>query len=415
MTRSAHSVQREEVMAYLDGELAPKRAAAVAAHLEECSECRIVAAELRGISQHLLAWEVEPAPERLSERIRASAAERQSSRKDWLLGRLAPGGWWANRSRIVKLGAVAAVAVAVIIAVGMPNLMRSRYGAEEARRFAASRVAQEMVVEPSVGVAQPAPARARAVGTIGKLAGPDVAESLVGQMIIRTAELTLVTNEVDAARASVERIVAQHQGYVAKLAVEGQSGAGRTLNATLRVPANQLDAALAELKKLGQVARESQSGEEVTAQYVDLQARLSNAQHTEKRLIELLAQRTGKLSDVLEVEKELASVREEIERMEAQRKAMENQVQFATVEVKVSEEYKAQLDLAPHSAGTRLRNALVEGWHTVVEGAIGVLVFLLNFGPSILFWALILFWPARWVWRRRRAARAGEKQGALGA
>lgn len=413
MTRSAHSIQREEVMAYLDGELAPERAAPVAAHLEECSECRIVAAELRGISQQLLAWEVEPAPEQLSERIRTSAAERQTSAKNLRLGRLAPGGgWWANRRRIVGLGAVAAVAVAVIIAIGTPYLHRSAYAPQDATGLTGRRVVGNLEVSPYL-LPRPS-AGARAVGSVGKLAGPDVAQPPLGPMIIRTAELTLVTNEVDAARASVERIVAQHQGYVAKLAVEGQSGAGRTLNATLRVPANQIDAALAELKKLGQVARESQSGEEVTAQYMDLQARLSNAQHTEKRLIELLAQRTGKLSDVLEVEKELASVREEIERMEAQRKAMENQVQFATVELKVSEEYKAQLDFAPHSTGTRLRNALVEGWHTVVEGAIGVLVFLLGYGPSILFWALILFWPARWVWRRQRAARA-EKQGALGA
>jgi anti-sigma factor RsiW len=378
MTGSTHSVQREEVMAYLDGELAPRRATAVAAHLEECGECRILAAELRGVSQQLLAWEVEPVPGQLSERISAAAAVGQpSQRKSLRLGRLAPSwGWWPRRWGIVGLGIVAAV-VLMIVAFGTPNLLRNKYSA-----WMAAQTARE-----------------------GAESG--TARSQFGPMIVRTAEVTLVTKEIDAARTSIERIVAQHQGYIAKLAGEGQTGAGRTLTATLRVPANQFDVTLAELKKLGQVVQESQKGEEVTAQYVDLQARLANARHTEKRLIELLAQRTGKLSDVLDVEKELASVRGEIERMDAQRKTMENQVQFATVEVKVSEEYKAQLGLAPYSAGTRLRNALLEGWHAAVEGALAVAVFLLNYGPSLLFWALIFFWPARWVWRRWRAGRAG--------
>lgn len=134
---------------------------------------------------------------------------------------------------------------------------------------------------------------------------------------------------------------------------------------------------MADLKKLGHVESESQTGEEVTAQYVDLEARLSNARNTEQRLTEVLHQRTGKLSDVLDVEKEISRVREEIERMEAERKNLASRVAFLSLAVKISEDYRAQLQLSPDSVAGRLRNAAVRGYRSMTEGVISVMLFLL--------------------------------------
>jgi hypothetical protein len=139
--------------------------------------------------------------------------------------------------------------------------------------------------------------------------GQAAAEAAVGPLIIRTAQLTLVIQNLDAARAQVDSIVQRYSRYVGDLTVSAPAEGGRTLTATRRVPATQLDAALAELKKLGRVETETQNGQDVTAQYVDLEARLSNSRNTETRLLELLSQRRGKLSDVLEVETELSRVR----------------------------------------------------------------------------------------------------------
>ena len=155
-------------------------------------------------------------------------------------------------------------------------------------------------------------------------------------MIIRTAQLSLITKEFDKARANLEAILKRHRGYVGELKAGGSTGSGRTLTATLRVPADQLDATLTEVKTLGRVESESQSGQDVTSQYVDLQARLANARNTEQRLTDLLRNRTGKLSDVLEVEQELDRVRGEIEQMEAERKNMANQVSFATLNATIT-------------------------------------------------------------------------------
>ncbi len=118
-------------------------------------------------------------------------------------------------------------------------------------------------------------------------------------MIIRTAQLSVITKEFDKARANLETILKRHRGYVGELKAGGSTGSGRTLTATLRVPADQLDATLTEVKALGRVESESQSGQDVTSQYVDLEARLTNARNTEQRLTDLLRNRTGKLSDIL--------------------------------------------------------------------------------------------------------------------
>jgi hypothetical protein len=234
------------------------------------------------------------------------------------------------------------------------------------------------------------------------------------QMIERTASLSLTVKEIDSARTTLEEIVRQHYGYFAELNTEGQSEAGRTLTASVRVPTVELDGTLTELRKLGQPGEEKQGGEEVSPQYMDLKARLDNARHTEKRLTDLLTKRADKLKDVLDVERELAGTREEIERMEAQQRNMEGQVYYASIDLKLREEYKPALNLAPPAAGIRMRNALVDGYHSAVDSALNVVLFLLQAGPSILFWLLLLFFPMRWSWRKLRVV-AAQKQSLAGA
>src|SRR4029077_15872416 len=141
----------------------------------------------------------------------------------------------------------------------------------------------------------------------------------------------------------------------------------RTLNATLRIPSPQLEDALAELKQLGRVEQESQSGEEVTKEYTDLAARLKNSRATERRLLDVLRNNTGKVKDVLEVENEISRMRGEIEQMEADQRALKTRVDFATVQLSLTEDFKASLHVTPPSTMTRLHNALVQGYRDVVE------------------------------------------------
>jgi len=228
-------------------------------------------------------------------------------------------------------------------------------------------------------------------------------------MIVRTAVLSITVQEFDKTRSRLDEILARHRGHLGGLQISTPSDHGRVFNGVLRVPVGQMDKALIDLKSLGRVDSESQNGEEVTAQYVDLQARLTNARNTERRLTDVLEQRTGKLSDVLEVENEIARVRGEIERMEGERKSMATQVSFATLNVTLTEDYKPKLQTVPPTTFRQFRNSAVEGYQTMAGGVIALVNAALYYGPTILLWAALAFFPLRSVWRRA-AARPSDTQ-----
>jgi hypothetical protein len=438
MQTKTHPIEPEEMMAYLDGELTAAHAGDVAEHMETCRECQILRAEYQSVSQSLTSWEVETKQQDVSSEIREALDnyERQSQ----------SGGFW-NRLRGGGTsglkpwfgGAVVGGAAAFLLTMFLLyNLSKPSYrnaapgNAATLRESArADQVApapppQSVVAGIPGGIPVDATGHNRLLLTDAQRAEllkrkqvADLSSNLMvdsseahavpghdlpapSPMILRTAQLTVITSNLDKARSELDKIVQCYSGYIGQLNTDSPADAAHKLTATLRVPGNQLDAALADLKRLGRVESESQNGQDVTAQYVDLEARLSNSRKSEQRLLELLQQRTGKLSDVLEVENELSRVREEIERMEGERRLLSKQVQFATVNATVTEEFKAPARALPDSLGTRFHNAAVDGYQSVVDFFIGVALFLISDGPMLLLWAAILFFPLRYAWRKFR-------------
>ena len=427
MSKGSHPIEHEEIMAYLDGELATDRAVAAAAHLERCPECQELAAELRKISQEMMAWEVEESSIEAMPADLAGALEKprkepkRTQRKGWEIlltpRRLAWGGSAAAILLIFSFFAVSRLSAPQMVSFSVPAANPGELPRQESHRVVPEESAHDAYITNSggsIGGVAGTPSemlhQSRGIGALTEKGEQDdetsESEGKPGvpavPMIARTAGLTLTTNEFEKTRAILEEILKRYHGYLGDLKVSAPADAGRTLTATLRIPAPQLDAALAELKKLGRVENEAQGGEEVTQQYVDLEARLKNSQHTEQRLVQMLGQRTGKLQDVLKVELEIDRVRGEIEQMQAEKKELSERVTFATLSTMIKEEYHAKLQAAPPSTGSRFGNAAVEGYNTVVEGLIDVGLFLLSAGPSLLLWAAILFFPARWAWKKIR-------------
>ena len=223
-----------------------------------------------------------------------------------------------------------------------------------------------------------------------------------GYLIARTVTIHLSVRNFAGARDTVDRIVKAYDGYIANMTISNPMDASQSLSANVAIPAAQCDAALEELKKLGRVEEERQSSEEVTEQSGGLDIRLRNSREAESRLNDILRMKTDKVGDVLQVEKETARVREEIEQMEAEQKGLNNRVTFASIELNLTEEYQSQLGTGRSSIWFQVRNALVDGYRGAANGLVGVLVFLLSAGPSLIVWGAILFWPARWIWLRWR-------------
>ncbi len=232
-----------------------------------------------------------------------------------------------------------------------------------------------------------------------------------GTKIIRTVTITITTTDFDAVRAAIDRTLRDVSGFVGEIRSSSAQNAARSLHATLRVPAARLDDAVRSLRTLGSVTGEVQSGDDVTERVVDIEARLANGRNTEKRLGEVLRNRTGDVSDVLAVEREIARVREEIERLDGERTNLERRVAYATVTLEVTESRQATLDTGPVPLSTRLRNAAVDGLRTAFESASAALLWTLRAGPPLLLWLAILWWPVRWLLRVveiRRLKRSGD-------
>jgi Domain of unknown function (DUF4349)/Putative zinc-finger len=424
-----HIVSPEDIMALLDGELPAADAKVVSTHIDECTECAGIAAQFRETSHSLAAWTVPAVPESLDVAIREHAAKAASRRMSHAPEptRLSLRDW-----RLWILGGAGAVAAILLTIVAAPPISNNADQQAARRSSIAPSLAMEdrnfttfqAIAPPSTGASRPlqagiagaqmdamqAPAARKGVAGMlnSTLANPTpltvAPAGPAGPMIARTVSLTIVVRDVPAARAALDAILAQHRGYAAQLNINTPENYARSFNASLRIPAPELPTALPDLRRLGQVQSESQSGEEVTQQHTDLVIRLNNARETEQRLRAILQQRTGKVSEVLEVEEQISNTRGEIERMEAEQKALEHRVDFASVDVQLTEEYKAQLNPPSSSIGTRLHNAFVSGIHNAGNTLLGIVLFFEEYGPVLLLWFVVLATPIWLLWRRWRRA-----------
>ena len=98
--------------------------------------------------------------------------------------------------------------------------------------------------------------------------------------------------------------------------------------------------------------------------------------------------------------------------MEAEQMRLENRVVYASIDLNLTEEFRAEPGIRFKQLGLRMRNALIDGYRGAAEGLLNVLEIILSSGPSLFLWGLILFWPARWLWRRWLKSRAQSEAGA---
>jgi anti-sigma factor RsiW len=412
MSTTTHPFAPEEIMAFVDGELSADRAQSLSAHIDHCAECSEAAAAFRNTSHSLSNWRVAGVPTQLEERV--TAALQKTPLRLVVVGSngFLPIGRWAWKHWVFALGA-SAVVLTVLFAIATPSLLRSRMAANEASAIGRAR-ARETARAMSVDTVRTDSSKVRGLDALTP-APSDVrsAEAILSQpMIARTVSLSIVVKDFDASRTSLDAILARHNGYAAGLNVVTPQGAARALQASLRIPAPQLFTAVAELKALGRVENETQGGEEVTQQHADLVTRLKNSRETERRLQDVLRTRTGKVKDVLEVEQEIARVRGEIEQMESEQQTLEHRVDFAAIDLKLAEEYKAQLTTPAPSVAMQLRNAIVNGFRSAFESILSLVLFFAESGPTLLLWLAVLFIPGRFLWRRyQRSLAAGAVQG----
>jgi len=156
-------------------------------------------------------------------------------------------------------------------------------------------------------------------------------------MIIRTGQAFIEVEKVDPAILRIRQLAVQFGGYITNTSVSGGRDQIRQATIEVKIPAARYEEAIGSLSTIGKVETVNSTAQDVGEEFVDVTARVNNARRLEDRLISLLSNRTGKLDEVLRVERELARVREEIERYEGRLRYLGSRVATSTLTITVHE------------------------------------------------------------------------------
>jgi hypothetical protein len=218
-----------------------------------------------------------------------------------------------------------------------------------------------------------------------------------GARRIRTATLAVEVSDQGASEKAISSAVEDLGGFVQDSHASGE-GTDRTISYVIRVPAERFDDAVASLEDLGKVLESSSQTEDVTEAYADLEMRIRVKKGVEARLRTILDERAGKLSEVLEVENQLARVVEEVERLETAMRGYDRQIAWSTV--------KLELRQAPPIVQAGFLASVSAAFHDGVATftrAGSALVYLLTFLAPWILAGAVLLWAVGRVRRRTMA------------
>lgn len=211
---------------------------------------------------------------------------------------------------------------------------------------------------------------------------------VVDRKLIRNGTLEFQTDEVKKTKTEIEKICKELNAYISS---ESENNLGERLqyNQVIRVPANQFDTLLARLEPLAlKIENKNISTEDVTEQFIDVEARLKTKKELEARYREIL-KLAKTVEEIVSIESQIANVRSEIESMEGRLNFLKNQIAFSTLHVTYYETIGIDFGFA-----SKLVQSLKGGW----DNLLAFIIFLVNLWPFVLGLAALTFW----FWNRRR-------------
>jgi len=254
---------------------------------------------------------------------------------------------------------------------------------------------------PSAPAASPAPPFLQSKSgsadmAYGGEAGDGADNSAIDRKIVRTGSITMEVDDISKAQADIAEMAAQYQGYV----VSSNLNASKDQPSgfiSFRVPADKFNDALVKLRALAvKVTYENTNSQDVTEQYTDLKAQLSNYEATEAQYLELL-KKADNVKDMLEVQRELSNVRGNIERVKGRIQYLDRTSDTSLVEVTLNK--SRPIGESSWDVSVVVKNA-VNGLIAFGKVLLSLLIWLLVFSPVWIIVLVIIF-----VVRRRNKAR----------
>ena len=232
---------------------------------------------------------------------------------------------------------------------------------------------------------------------------------LISRKIIYTASIDLVVDDLSKAASKLEDLVKHHQGLLAQSEINSNPGAPRSASWQIRVPVNGFADFVNQVAKLGAALNNKTDSEDITDKYFDFQVRIENKKIQVERLQKIIKEQTGKISELLEAERELGRVTTELEQLKGTVKLWENQVALATVNITMHER-KGYVPPESPSFGrniSRTFSSSLEGLITFVQTLILIAVALTPWLPVIAIVVAALWLVLRRARQRAVVSRAG--------
>ena len=231
------------------------------------------------------------------------------------------------------------------------------------------------------------------------------------QKIIRSGNIRLEVEHFNEAVASIKALTAALDGYVTAensyVTVYGDGRERKYGNVSIKVPFNRYDQLFEQAQSLGKVLDSSVWADDVTAQYVDLQARIGVYTTKYQRLMALLDQ-SGDLETILKIENELASTNAELESYKGQMRYLLSRTDYSTLEINLSERDIGSVEIRTIAFGNRVSESFVLGVNGVIRSFGNLIVWLAGNITGLAVFALVLWliWLVGFRrWRKRRRER----------
>jgi len=241
----------------------------------------------------------------------------------------------------------------------------------------------------------------------GDARGPADSSQLRRQ-IIYDADVRIVVEDFEGVPEKVERLVVAAGGFLANARLSGQSGFPRSGEWKVRLPVGEYAGFLEAARHLGELQNLAATSQDVSDQYYDLEARIRNKQKEEKRLFTHLEESTGKLEEILKVEREVSRVREELERMEGRMRVLKDLVSLTTVTLHVHE-IKGYVPPQAPTFALRVSRAFDGSWTALVAASQALVVAGVVVGPWFGAFGIPSIAAVAFIRRRRQSDAAARR------
>ncbi len=217
------------------------------------------------------------------------------------------------------------------------------------------------------------------------------AAETTGRKLIRTVTMELQTLEFDTFTEQIDAMVTDLGGYVQSSSFNGNSiysSSDRNVGYTLRIPADKLDAFLEQIGGMANVTYRNEETQDVTLDYVDIEAHKESLQTEYDRLIELLAMAEN-VDAIVTLEARLSEVRYQIESYESQLRMYDNQVDYSTVYLTI-DEVQRETQVEEGTVWDRISTRLSDNFYQIGQDFENFTVWFVSSLPYIVIWAVII-------------------------